>query len=505
MSLVDHNDDIDIVRKDPIAGKGNKKPPPVPPKPDFTPMRIPTAKSGPNLPLHLDRHSPSALFTYILPQEQADIMCKATNQAGREAFAEVFREEEWKDVTRAEMYAFLGILRYDSVYKLSAYDDYWNTDEDKAIHKAVSKAMPRDRFRAIHSHFAVQINPTTSPYPFPQVQGLSDWLQKRFKDCWHTSENLCVDETVARFTGRRAIECVIIQSKPNPKGQKIWVMTDGQYVLGWFWHSKGTNNDQGPYGIKFDRYTDVYFTKTECIVPKFALSLARQAENRIFWTNSVFTSTPVAKYMRERGWGMCGMTKTSVTARDLVEVHGVAPSSAKQAAQEQPQAADLAAESTQKSSQALSQCSQGSLTKAGKPRKNAAKPKPPKKGLKGLQPDLVRLAYLSPNAISHGTEYQYSDESGEVLQLAWKDGANLCLMLSTVHTGKEEWILTRKKTAYLGKGPHNFSVPEVLTPVYMVGYRVFGKAVDQADQLATYYTCSCHRKDNCRRWLVNFE
>jgi hypothetical protein len=65
-----------------------------------------------------------------------------------------------------------------------------------------------------------------------------------------------------------------------------------------------------------------------------------------------------------------------------------------------------------------------------------------------------------------------------VLQLAWKDGDNLYLLLSTVHTSKEDWILVRKKTHLLGKGPHEYGVPLVLTPVYMIGYRVFGKAVD---------------------------
>lgn len=106
------------------------------------------------------------------------------------------------------------------------------------------------------------------------------------------------------------------------------------------------------------------------------------------------------------------MTKTSATSRDLAETYGVAVAHAVEAVNKQPQAADLAAEPTQQSSKALPK---SSLTKQGKPRKNAAKPKPEKKGLKGLQPEFIKLAYYSANAIKHGTEYQYTDALGQVL------------------------------------------------------------------------------------------
>lgn len=52
-------------------------------------------------------------------------------------------------------------------------------------------------------------------------------------------------------------------------------------------------------------------------------------------------------------------------------------------------------------------------------------------------------------------------------------------MLSTVYTGKEDWILASKKTKYTGKDPsHKFEVPEYLTLVYVVGYRSKAKAMD---------------------------
>ncbi|KAE9972807.1 hypothetical protein EG328_004742 [Venturia inaequalis] len=159
----------------------------------------------------------------------------------------------------------------------------------------------------------------------------------------------------------------------------------------------------------------------------------------------------------------------SATSRDLAKTHGIPVSKAVRAVQEQPQIADFVADTTQESLQALPK--NKLLTKSGQPRKNAAKAKP-KKGLKGLHPEFAKVAYYSANAIPHGTEYQYVDASGQVLQLAWKDQGKLLLMLSTVHTSKEDWVLASKKTKYTGKDRHHvFEVPKYLTPVYVIGYR----------------------------------
>ena len=69
MSLPDHNDDIDIVLDNPIAGKGNKKPHLPPPKPDFKPLYTSNTKLGLNLLRSLNYNLLSTLFTYILLRE----------------------------------------------------------------------------------------------------------------------------------------------------------------------------------------------------------------------------------------------------------------------------------------------------------------------------------------------------------------------------------------------------------------------------------------------------
>jgi hypothetical protein len=532
----DHDDDNDIVERNPVAGKGNKPPQKPPPKPQFTPIKTYQGEAKCLLPDDVDCESPSGIFQYILPDSVIQTMCKATNKAGREAFQAKGSTVDWKDVTTAEMYAFLGILCYDSVYRAHTWKEYWNTDPYKAIHQAVRKAMPRDRFCVIHRYFECQVDPLTSKYPFPRVQDLSDWLLERFKGTWRPSGDLCVDETVAPYTGRKAVEIVKITSKPHSKGQKIWILSDGQYVLGWFWHAKGLGQGQGPIGIDFEKYKAEDFSRTECIVPEFMLSLGAKAEGRHFWTDSVFTTTPVALWLRQRNVAITGITRTSKTQRDFVEKDGLSAEKAADAAKDQRIPANLGTDPIEIYRDLLPEVSQGANEAAGssepgntskstpqsqpctQPRRgrkkkanpvNTLKPppkgKPQPKGANGLHPDLVRVAFESPNAIPIGSEYQYVDKTGTVLQIAYKDN-KLLIMVTTGDSGKEPRKLVSKKTRPKGKNAKNdvYHEPETWTPTYVIGYRSKAKAVDQADQLASYYTTSTHRKANSRRWLVNF-
>ncbi|KAF1950990.1 pea pathogenicity protein, partial [Byssothecium circinans] len=50
-------------------------------------------------------------------------------------------------------------------------------------------------------------------------------------------KHLCVDEAIARFTGR-ASEIVIIKTKPTPEGYKVWVLAGDGVVLNWLFHAK---------------------------------------------------------------------------------------------------------------------------------------------------------------------------------------------------------------------------------------------------------------------------
>jgi hypothetical protein len=113
----DHDDDDNIVEPPPIAGKGKKKPRKPPPKPQFTPLKTFQGEGRRHLPDSVDPHSPSGLFKYILSDTVIETMCKATNTAAREAFQAVGKLSRWKDVSPAEMHAFLGILCYDAVYQ----------------------------------------------------------------------------------------------------------------------------------------------------------------------------------------------------------------------------------------------------------------------------------------------------------------------------------------------------------------------------------------------------
>lgn len=81
-----HDDDDDIVKPPPIAGKGKKKPRKPPPKLQFTPLETFQGERLRHIPDIVDPLSPSALFTYILPDTVIQDIYKVTNTAAREAF-----------------------------------------------------------------------------------------------------------------------------------------------------------------------------------------------------------------------------------------------------------------------------------------------------------------------------------------------------------------------------------------------------------------------------------
>jgi hypothetical protein len=58
-------------------------------------------------------------------------------------------------------------------------------------------------------------------------------------------------------------------------------------------------------------------------VPEFAFSLSNQAKLRHFWTDLVFITTLVARYLRQRNIAMTSITRISKTARNFVERDGL--------------------------------------------------------------------------------------------------------------------------------------------------------------------------------------
>lgn len=123
---------------------------------------------------------------------------------------------------------------------------------------------------------------------------------------------------------RRAKEIVNIPSKPIPEDFKIWILTNQGYVLGWVYHAKGQNKDEGPQDI-YDYWTkDLGFNKTQAVV----LDLLAQDDiakdySHIVWLDNLFTSARLLSQLNDKGFGATETVRTtSIRRENLKAIEG---------------------------------------------------------------------------------------------------------------------------------------------------------------------------------------
>ena len=147
---------------------------------------------------------------------------------------------------------------------------------------------------------------------------LSEVLRERSFKYWAPSKHLCVDEAIARFTGR-ASELVIIKTKPTPEGFKIWCLANDGVILNWLFHARG----RGPINLLDLRDAAApAFTPTESV--PVSLVLAVDASSRrlfppglhIVWDDNLFNTIPMLEYLRSKGVGCAGTVRTTQTATE---------------------------------------------------------------------------------------------------------------------------------------------------------------------------------------------
>ena len=116
---------------------------------------------------------------------------------------------------------------------------YWNTDPKRdPIHSQITSHISQIRWKQIDRFFHIfkpklpaelERNPESI---FEKLEPLSERLRARFKEHWQPKTHLTVDEAIQRFMGR-AKKMINIPKKPVPKGFKIWVLVNTNYVLDW--------------------------------------------------------------------------------------------------------------------------------------------------------------------------------------------------------------------------------------------------------------------------------
>lgn len=127
------------------------------------------------------------------------------------------------NLTRAELYAFLGINIVMTFIRYPRYRLYWSSDSALRCNM-IADAMPVNRFERIRRflHFTDNTkHDKENTDRLWKVRAILDHLNKSFKDAVSPEEFQSIDEMMIPFKGNAGPK-QYIRNKPKPWGYKVW-------------------------------------------------------------------------------------------------------------------------------------------------------------------------------------------------------------------------------------------------------------------------------------------
>lgn len=131
------------------------------------------------------------------------------------------------EVTIQQICTYVSILMAMSLNKKPALEDHWSQDPLLCTIWVRDK-MPRDMWLAIHKalHF--------------DIIKIETAVRKASREHWYPSCNVCIDEGIGPWQGRKKGVRVFILSKPHPNGIKLYILADENGYVYDFWIYRGT-------------------------------------------------------------------------------------------------------------------------------------------------------------------------------------------------------------------------------------------------------------------------
>lgn len=243
-----------------------------------------------------------------LPQNAFDIFalfCPDSMVESWVNFINVRRQEEsWRPTFKEEVYLFLGVLVYMSVFPLSSTSSYWDTSSTTASHP-ITRFITRERYEGIYHRFCTWDPTHTFSSVFEKIKAWSDHIRATSLRLWRPSSHVSVDEAMVRFNGRSK-DIVHLPNKPISVGYKIWVVADSGYFLDWIFHSK----DKGPIGYLKAQHPEL--APTQGIVIDLLLRLPPPPSldhGYHCFMDNLFTSPVLFKLLRNINIAATGTTR----------------------------------------------------------------------------------------------------------------------------------------------------------------------------------------------------
>lgn len=192
-----------------------------------------------SLPANLrEMETPMQFFCYFFTREIAQMIAEETNwHAVQENVNTTFRTDA------IEIYKFIGIMLYMSLYRRPNLEGYWSVHAFAPI----SSTMPVKRFMAIKKHLCFEDEEQRKQKGQPgydaifRIRRLSNALNERFDSVPKTAR-LCVDEQMCSTKMKHHLR-QYMPNKPDKWGIKFFVLCDSSGYAYRFeiYHGAGDN------------------------------------------------------------------------------------------------------------------------------------------------------------------------------------------------------------------------------------------------------------------------
>ena len=191
-----------------------------------------------------------------------------------------------------ELETFIGTCMYMSLVKLHRSRYYWKQETEQS---AISESMTRKRWEEIKSNLHFSDNekaPKKGTAGYDKVYKIRpylDYLNDKFNKI-PMGENLCVDEMMIPYTGKRGPR-YYIKGKPNPWGFKVWGLADSFGIVHNFDMCVGSTP-------RVEDFPDLKSSAN--VVAKLASIVPKQVNHKIYMDN-LFSTVPLYLEFLKRG------------------------------------------------------------------------------------------------------------------------------------------------------------------------------------------------------------
>lgn len=238
--------------------------------------------------------SPTQVFVKLIEDMLGDIVFQSNLYATQ--------NNKTLNLKIEELYSFIGINFFMGYHRLPNWRHYWSTSPDLGV-SLVSETMSRNRFDAILSSLHVNDNssmPKETKDKLYKLKPMISFLNQRFRDVYHGSRQLSVDESIILFKGRSSMK-QYNPMKPIKRGYKLWCLADNRGYIKKFSVYQGKNEEMEG---EFSGYG---------LGERVVLSLCKEEfrKSKIVFFDNYFTSVPLLEKLRVEETWACGTVRSN--------------------------------------------------------------------------------------------------------------------------------------------------------------------------------------------------